>query len=89
MADSSILDGNRWPHWGQFCGLSTPAKVDLRGGPPERLEPACGCNSSARIPTRRTVAATTEEAGEAEQVAEVVPSSVVVELVDIEVAFEQ
>ena len=48
MADSSILDGNRWPHWGQFCGLSTPARVDLRGGPPERLEPACGCNSSAR-----------------------------------------
>jgi hypothetical protein len=35
------------------------------------------------------VAATTEEAGEAEQVAEVVPSSVVVELVDIEAAFEQ
>src|SRR2546429_3727596 len=48
MADSSILDGNRWPHWGQFCGLSTPARVDLRGGSPERLEPACGCNSSAR-----------------------------------------
>src|SRR5229473_2472077 len=48
MADSSILDGNRWPHWGQFCGLSTPARVDLRGGPSERLEPACGCNSSAR-----------------------------------------
>ncbi len=48
MADSSILDGNRWPHWGQFCGLTTPARVDLRGGPPERLEPACGCNSSAR-----------------------------------------
>src|SRR5260370_37667253 len=48
MADSSILDGNRWPHWGQFCGLSTPARVDLRGGPPDRLEPACGCNSSAR-----------------------------------------
>jgi len=47
MADSSILDGNRWPHWGQFCGLTTPARVDLRGGPPERLEPACGCNSSA------------------------------------------
>lgn len=35
------------------------------------------------------MAATTKEAGEAEQVAEVVPSSVVVELVDIEVAFEQ
>jgi hypothetical protein len=48
MADSSILDGNRWPHWGQFCGLSAAARVDLRGGPPERLEPVCGCNSSAR-----------------------------------------
>src|SRR5205807_9831988 len=48
MADSSIVDGNRWPHWGQFCGLSAPARVDFRGGPPERLEPACGCNSSAR-----------------------------------------
>jgi len=48
MADSSILDGNRWPHWGQSCGLSTPARVDLRGGPPERVEPASGCNSSAR-----------------------------------------
>src|SRR5260370_25578911 len=48
MADSSILDGNRWPHWGQFCGLSTPARVDMWGGPPERLEPAFGCNSSAR-----------------------------------------
>ena len=23
--------------------LSAPARVDLRGGPPERLEPACGC----------------------------------------------
>src|SRR2546422_440659 len=34
MADSSILDGNRWPHWGQFCGLSTPARVDLRDGRP-------------------------------------------------------
>ena len=40
-------------------------------------------------PTRRSVAAATEEAGQAEQVAEVVPSSVVVELVDTEVAFEQ
>src|SRR5439155_23107931 len=48
MADSSILDGNRWPHWGQFCGLSTPARVDLRGGLPDRLEPVCGCNSSVR-----------------------------------------
>ncbi len=47
MADSSILDGNRLPHRGQFCGLSTPARVDLRGGPPERLEPTCGSNSSA------------------------------------------
>jgi hypothetical protein len=47
MADSSILDGNRWPHRGQFCGLSTPASVDLRGGPPDRLEPACGSKSSA------------------------------------------
>ena len=45
--------------------------------------------NAVSLPTRRTVAATTEEAGEAEQVAEVVPSSVVVELVDIEVAFEQ
>ena len=33
---------------GQFYGLSTPAKANLRGGPPDRLEPACGCNSSAR-----------------------------------------
>src|SRR2546429_4403630 len=36
-----------------------------------------------------SVAATTEEAGQAEQVAEVVPSTVVVDLVDTEVAFEQ
>src|ERR1700722_5400829 len=48
MADSSIFDGNRWPHWGQFCGLSTPTTVDLRGGLPDRLEPACGSNSSSR-----------------------------------------
>src|SRR4029077_13571738 len=41
------------------------------------------------LPTRRPVAAATEEAGQAEQVAEVVPSSVVVGLVDTEVAFEQ
>jgi hypothetical protein len=41
------------------------------------------------LPTRRPVAATTEEAGQAEQVAEVVPSTVVVDLVDTEVAFEQ
>src|SRR5882762_5162232 len=47
IADSSILDGNRLPHRGQPCGLSTPARVDLRGGPPDRLEPGCGCNSSA------------------------------------------
>jgi hypothetical protein len=47
IADSSVLDGNRLPHWGQPCGLSTPARVDLRGGPTDRLEPACGCNSSA------------------------------------------
>src|SRR5437867_9478573 len=47
MADSSILDGNRLPHRGQFCGLRTPARVVLRGGPPDRLEPACGSNSSA------------------------------------------
>ena len=46
MADSSILDGNRLPHRGQSCGLSTPARVDLRGGPP-RLEPAFGSSSSA------------------------------------------
>jgi hypothetical protein len=48
MADSSILDGNRLPHRGQFCGSSTPARVDLRGGPPERLELVCGCSSSGR-----------------------------------------
>ena len=48
MADSSIFDGNRWPHWGQSCGLSTPTRIDLRGGLPDRLEPGCGCNSSAR-----------------------------------------
>ena len=47
MADSSILDGNRLPRRGQFCGLRTPARVVLRGGPPDRLEPACGSNSSA------------------------------------------
>src|SRR6266404_3257769 len=35
------------------------------------------------------VAATTEDAGQAEQVAEVVPGSVVVDLVDTEVVFEQ
>src|ERR1700679_3771983 len=27
IADSSILDGNRLPHWGQPCGLSPPASV--------------------------------------------------------------
>src|SRR2546427_978006 len=36
MADSSILDGNRLPHRGQFCGLRTPARVVLRGGPPDK-----------------------------------------------------
>ena len=40
------------------------------------------------VSTRRAVAAATEKTGQAEQVAEVVPSSVVVDLVDIEVAFE-
>jgi hypothetical protein len=47
IADPSILDGNRFPHWGQPSGLSTPTRVDLRGGPPDRLEPACGSNSSS------------------------------------------
>src|SRR5260370_25078445 len=41
------------------------------------------------VPTRRPVAAATEEAGQAEEVAKVVPSSIVVDLVDSEVAFEQ
>src|SRR4029077_11269001 len=41
------------------------------------------------LPTRRPVAAATEEAGQAEQVAEVVPSSVVVDLVDTEVTLKQ
>jgi hypothetical protein len=45
MADSSVLEGNRWPQRGQFCGLSRPTRVDLRGGSPERLEPGCGCRS--------------------------------------------
>lgn len=27
MADSSTLDGKRWPHRGQFCGLGTTAIV--------------------------------------------------------------
>jgi hypothetical protein len=46
MADSSILDGNRLPHRGQFFGSSIAARVDLRGGPPDRFEPGCGRNSS-------------------------------------------
>jgi len=41
------------------------------------------------LPTRRPVAGATEEAGEAEQVAEVVPSSVIVDLIRAEVALEQ
>jgi hypothetical protein len=41
------------------------------------------------LPTRCLVTAATKEASEAEQEAEVVPRSVVVDLVDIEVAFEQ
>ncbi len=44
---------------------------------------------SQLLPTRRTVATATKKAGEAEQVAEVVPSSIVVELVDVKVAFEK
>jgi hypothetical protein len=40
------------------------------------------------LATRCLVAAATEEASKAEQEAEVVPSSVVVDLVDIEVVFE-
>jgi hypothetical protein len=47
MVDSSCLLGNCLPHRGQRCGSCTPARVDLRGGPPDRLEPGCGSNSSA------------------------------------------
>src|ERR1700677_2896397 len=38
IADSSILDGVRLPYWGQPCGLSTAARVELRGGPPARAK---------------------------------------------------
>src|SRR5690349_5205445 len=41
------------------------------------------------LPTCRPVAAATEEACQAEKVAEVVPSSIVVDLVDIKIVFEQ
>ena len=46
-ADSNGLSGNGLPHRGQRCGSCTPARVDLGGGPPDRLEPGCGSNSSA------------------------------------------
>src|SRR5207244_3078638 len=57
--------------------------------PPLRARCSSGTDCWDLLPTRRPVAASTEEAGQAEQVAEVVPSTVVVDLVDTEVAFEQ
>ena len=41
------------------------------------------------VATSRAVAAATEETGQAEEEAEVVPSSVVVDLIDGEIAFEE
>src|SRR5437879_173366 len=54
-----------------------------------RTCPLSGTCCADLLSTCRPVAAATEEAGQAEQVAEVVPASVVVDFVDTEVAFEQ
>src|SRR5258708_12825558 len=63
--------------------------MQVRSLAPRRLCRPARLTADCLLPTRRPITATTEEAGETEQVAEVVPSSIIVDLVDAEVAFEQ